>query len=157
MSQPVRHLVLYFAQSQSNYSAAEKISGMKLISLVLLTGFVVILAIACNKPAEQSAAPKATPVASATPDPFAAARELYAKNCVGCHMEKGQGGSVTVEGHKLKVPSLREGHALDHPDSEFLEQITKGGDGMPAFKDKLKAEDMDALVRLIRHEFQGKP
>ena len=64
---------------------------------------------------------------------------------------------MTVEGHKLKVPSLREGHALDHPDSEFLEQITKGGDGMPAFKDKLKAEDMDALVRLIRHEFQGKP
>lgn len=130
---------------------------MKLISLVLLTGFVVIFAIACNRPAEQTPAAKATPVPAATADEFAAARELYTKNCVGCHMEKGEGGSVTVDGHKLKVPSLREGHALKHPDSEFLEQITKGGDGMPAFKDKLKPEDMDALVRLIRHEFQGKP
>jgi mono/diheme cytochrome c family protein len=129
---------------------------MKLISLVLLTGFVVVFAIACNPPAEQTPVPKATPVVAATPDQFAAARELYTKNCVGCHMEKGEGGTVTVDGHKLKVPTLREGHALDHPDAEFLEQITKGGDGMPAFKDKLKPEEMDALVRFIRHQFQGK-
>ena len=130
---------------------------MKLLSLVLLTGLVAVFAIACSQPTEQPAAPKATPVAAATPDQFAAARGLYTKNCVGCHMEKGEGGRVTVDEHKLKVPSLREGHALDHPDAEFLEQITKGGDGMPAFKDKLKPEDMDALVRFIRHEFQGKP
>ena len=74
---------------------------MKLISLVLLTGFVVVFAIACHQPAEQTPAPKATPVPAATVDEFAAARGLYAKNCVGCHMEKGEGGSVTVDGHKL--------------------------------------------------------
>jgi mono/diheme cytochrome c family protein len=132
---------------------------MKLMKLSLLIAFSGLLMMACNNSAEQTGQPKATPAASAsaTPDEFAAARESYTKNCVGCHMEKGEGGSVTVDGHKLKVPSLREGHALKHPDSEFLEQITKGGDGMPAFKDKLKPEDMDALVRFIRHEFQGKP
>ena len=54
-----------------------------------------------------------------------------------------------------KVPSLREGHSLRHPDSDFLKQITKRGDGMPAFKDKLKAEEIDDLIRFIRHEFQA--
>ena len=57
--------------------------------------------------------------------------------------------------YRQEVPSLREGHALRHPDSDFLKQITKGGDGMPAFKDKLKPEEIDDLIRFIRHEFQG--
>jgi len=78
------------------------------------------------------------------------------KNCKECHGEKGDGGPVKLEdGTRLKVPSLREGHALRHPDSDFLKQITKGGDGMPAFKDKLKPEEIDDLIRFIRHEFQG--
>jgi mono/diheme cytochrome c family protein len=55
----------------------------------------------------------------------------------------------------LKVPSLREGHALKHPDSEFVDQISSGGDGMPAFKDKLNPEEMNKLARFIRREFQG--
>src|SRR5439155_22920837 len=54
-----------------------------------------------------------------------------------------------------KVPNLREGHALKHPDSEFVKQITKGGDGMPAFGQKLKPEEINDMVRFIRHEFQG--
>jgi len=96
------------------------------------------------------------PAATATPDTFAASRAIYMKNCKECHGEKGDGGPVKLEdGTKLKVPSLRQGHALHHPDSDFLKQITKGGDGMPAFKDKLKPEEIDDLLRLIRHEFQG--
>src|SRR5205807_108262 len=84
------------------------------------------------------------------------ARHKSFSNCKECHGEKGAGGPVKLEdGTKLKVPSLREGHALHHPDSDFLKQITKGGDGMPAFKDKLKPEEIDDLVRFIRHEFQA--
>src|SRR5260370_203684 len=98
----------------------------------------------------------ATPGPTATPDAFAAARATFMKNCKECHGEKGAGGPVKLEdGTRLKVPSLREGHALHHPDSDFLKQITKGGDGMPAFKDKLKPEEIDDLVRFIRHEFQA--
>ena len=59
------------------------------------------------------------------------------------------------DGTKLKVPSLREGHALKHPDSDFVKQITKGGDGMPAFGEKLKPEEINDMIRFIRHEFQG--
>jgi len=133
---------------------------MKLTKLPLLVGLIVLLAVACNQPAEQTTITtgSATPApAAATPDEFAAARATFAKECVNCHLAKGEGGPVTVDGQKMKVPSLREGHALDHPDSEFVEQITKGGDGMPAFKDKLKPEEIDGLVRFIHHEFQGKP
>ena len=94
--------------------------------------------------------------ATATPDEFAATRAIFEKNCVKCHQKTGDGGPVKLEdGTKLKVPSLRTGHALHHPDSDFIKQITKGGDGMPAFKDKLSADQINDLVRFVRHEFQG--
>ncbi len=94
--------------------------------------------------------------ASSTPDPFANARGYYAKDCQTCHGANGEGGPVKLEdGTRLKVPSLREGHALRHPDSDFVKQITKGGDGMPAFENKLTPDQINELIRFIRHEYQG--
>jgi mono/diheme cytochrome c family protein len=91
-----------------------------------------------------------------TPDQFAAVRTIYEKDCKECHGQTGQGGPVTLkDGTKLKVPTLREGHALRHNDAEFIKQISKGGDGMPAFADKLKTEEINDLIRFIRQEFQG--
>ena len=92
----------------------------------------------------------------ATPDELAPARANFQKNCIACHGEKGEGGRVEVDGKKLKVPNLREGHALQHTDEKFVKQITEGDDEMPAFKDKLKPEEINELVRFIRKEFQGK-
>jgi len=134
---------------------------MKWITLALCAALAMIL-VACgeaskttNSPAPSAAQTPAAP--TSTPDELAAARTNYQKTCVACHGETGEGGPVTVEGKKLKVPSFKAAHALKDSDKEFTEQIHEGGDGMPAFKDKLKAEDMDALVRFIRHEFQGTP
>lgn len=118
----------------------------------------VLLTAACNKPSTptsnnpnvKSNAP------AATPDEFASARDVFAKNCQRCHGPTGVGGPVKLEdGTKLKVPSFREGHALRHPDSDYVKQINKGGDGMPAFREKLKPEEISDLIRFIRHEFQG--
>jgi len=68
----------------------------------------------------------------------------------------GKGGPVKLEdGTRLRVPSLREGHALRHPDSDFRKQIVEGGDGMPSFKTKLSAQQVDDLIKFIRQEFQG--
>lgn len=131
---------------------------MKLCTLALATFSVMIFMSGCNKPATETTnnVPVASPKASATPDEFATARATLKKSCAGCHGEDGTGGLKTVDGKKLKVPTFREGHALKHSDEDFVKQITKGGDGMPAFKDKLSPEEMNAMVRFIRHEFQRK-
>ena len=126
---------------------------LMLFAVAALLPFLLITG--CNK-STTSPVVNAKAPATATPDQFAAMRATFDKNCKGCHGEKGQGGPVKLEdGTKLKVPSLREGHALHHPDSDFVKQITKGGDGMPAFGDKLKPDEINDLVRFIRHEFQG--
>ncbi len=130
-------------------------SRLLVLSIVLaIFTFVVACKSQSTNPATQTNNRTAN---QATPDQFAAARANYAKDCQSCHGPTGEGGTVKLDdGSKLKVPSLREGHALRHQDSEFLKQITKGGDGMPAFADKLKPEDMNDLIKFIRHEFQAK-
>jgi len=133
---------------------------MKLCALALLLVSAILVIGGCNKASNETlnGAPARSPApsAAATPDEFATARATFKKNCSVCHGEDGKGGSKTVEGKKLKVPNFTEGHALHHPDEDFVKQITKGGDGMPKFGDKLKPEEINSLVRFIRHEFQGK-
>ena len=125
----------------------------RLMGLVAVAAF--LFATGCNRTSTSSTNGK-PPETGATPDQFATARTTFEKNCKRCHGDKGEGGPVKLEdGTRLKVPTFREGHALRHPDSEFVKQITKGGDGMPAFKDKLTSQEIDDLVRFIRHEFQG--
>jgi mono/diheme cytochrome c family protein len=123
----------------------------------------ILLASACTQPntvTTNHSAPTvaASPAAKANatpPDEFAVARATFQKNCVGCHGEDGMGGVKTIDGKKLKVPSFHEGHALKHSDEDFVKQITNGGDGMPAFKDKLSPEEMNGLVRFIRKVIQS--
>jgi mono/diheme cytochrome c family protein len=133
---------------------------MKWITLGVCTALSLV-AIACNQPAEttNSTRPATAPspaTATATPDELAAARLNFQKNCQACHGETGEGGDVTIEGKRLKVPSFKAPHALKDSDEDFIGQINKGGDGMPAFKDKLRPEEITDLVKFIRKQFQGK-
>jgi mono/diheme cytochrome c family protein len=126
--------------------------------LILITALLLTLTTACKT--NQSAATSNTgnsPPATSSPDQFAAVRPIYEKECQSCHGANGAGGPVKLEdGSKLKVPTLREGHAVRHGDDEFTKQITKGGDGMPAFDTKLSTNQTNDLIRMIRVEFQGK-
>ena len=128
---------------------------MKFCVLMLL--FALALTAGCTKQSSSTNdGAKPTPKAATTPDAFAAARGTYAKDCQECHGVDGAGGRVKLDdGTRLRVPSLREGHALRHPNSEFVKQIMQGGDGMPAFKDKLNQAQIDELISFIRKEFQG--
>ncbi|MFN2578655.1 MAG: cytochrome c [Pyrinomonadaceae bacterium] len=126
-------------------------------SLVIAAIAVSLFVVACgnNQTSSPLVANANSPAAQSTPDQFAGVRTIYGKECRGCHGQNGEGGPVKLEdGTKLKVPTLREAHALRHPDSDFLKQITKGGDGMPAFEKKLTPEQMNDLIRFIREEFQ---
>ena len=133
---------------------------MKLCILALVVVLALLLVSGCSQPASENVnnVPTATPAAkaTATPDEFAVARANYVKHCSACHGDEGKGGLVKVEKTRLKVPSLREGHALHHPDEKLVKQITNGGDGMPKFKDKLSPEEIHGLVHFIHHELQGK-
>lgn len=134
---------------------------MRLLKLALiLTTTICISACGSSGTNDANSAPPASsssaPTPATTPDELALARQHFQKNCVGCHGEKGEGGRKEVEGKRFKVPSLREGHALEHSDEKFVVQISEGDDEMPAFKDKLTAAQINDLVRFIRKEFQGK-
>lgn len=83
-------------------------------------------------------------------------QELFAKNCVVCHQANGEGGTVKLEdGTKLKVPSLKADRTIRHSDKDYHSQIFKGGDGMPAFKEKLSEDEINNLIRFIRQNIQG--
>lgn len=121
---------------------------------------IIVCVVTCgcsNQPATTNTETKASPAATATatPDAFAVVRGIYGKDCQDCHAADGTGGRVKLDdGKTLKVPTFRAGHALRHTDSDFRRQVMEGGDGMPAFKDKLSPQQIDELIRLIRQEFQ---
>ena len=138
---------------------------MKLTKLVLIIAFTIFI-IACSNQTDTNPTSSAQPSPAATQteaaetstpqaDEFASARAIFARDCTVCHGERADGGIVTVDNLKLKVPSLKTGHALKHTDEQFARQIRNGGDGMPAFKDKLPEEQINNLVRFIRQEFQS--
>ncbi|MEK7723153.1 MAG: copper-binding protein [Acidobacteriota bacterium] len=76
--------------------------------------------------------------------------EIYKTNCATCHGEKG-------EGAKKGIP-LISGHALHHSEAEHIKQVADGeGEKMPAFKDKLTAEQIAEVVKFVRTEIQKDP
>lgn len=139
------------------------------MSYIKIFPFVLALAlaaVACGETGttnERAANANARPAATATPaaptptpDELAQARETFSQTCVRCHKEDGTGGTVELDdGEKLKVPSLRE-HGRKDSDEHLAEKIRDGGDGMPAFKDRLDAGKVEALVRFVRVEFHGR-
>ena len=134
---------------------------MKLISLALSCIAIALLATACTEtttPTNTSTpTTAASPAGAATPgDQSAATRATYTKNCEECHGPTAEGGLVKVRDKQIKVPSLKAGHALKHTDEEITNIITNGEEAMPAFKEKLSAAEIAALVTLVRKEFQGR-
>jgi menaquinol-cytochrome c reductase cytochrome b/c subunit len=133
---------------------------MKLISLALTCITIALIAIACtetatpNTSSSRPAASTAAPAASV--DEFATARANYKKNCEACHGPEATGGLVKVDNKQIKVPSLKSEHALKHKDEQLTKMITNGEEDMPAFKDKISAQEISDMVRFIRKEFQGK-
>jgi len=73
--------------------------------------------------------------------------EIYKTNCAECHGANGEGAKKGI--------SLTSGHALHHSETEHIKQVTDGeGEKMPAFKGKLKAEEIKAVVDFVRNELQ---
>ena len=128
----------------------------RFVPLVVVTS---ALAVACGTPqtkgpAQVQPSSAASPQSTTATDEFAATRTIFKENCVKCHGENGGGGRVQIEGREIKVPNLTGEHARKPTDEKLASKITNGDDDMPAFKDKLSAEQIQELVRFIRKEFQ---
>jgi mono/diheme cytochrome c family protein len=144
---------------------------MKFVKLTFVIAAIALFALACgetstnnqtanvNKPGTSvppgNTNANAANTNAAPTDELAAARANYAQFCTFCHGEQGDGGLKEIEGKKLKVPSLKQGHALTHTDEQLIKTVSNGDDGMPAFKERLKPEQIKDLVRFVRREFQG--
>ncbi len=78
------------------------------------------------------------------------AQELYEKHCVICHGDDGKGKTDLGEG--LGARDFTDKSFQDSiTDEGIIEQITNGTpERMFPFKDKLTAEEMKALVPVIR-------
>ena len=136
---------------------------MKLILLALSCVALALVVTACTETATptntstpRTAASTPSPSPAASVDEFANARANFAKNCEACHGPNGDGGVVKVDNKQIKVPSLHAEHAIKHTDAEMIDYITNGHEAMPAFKDKLRAEEITELVRFVRKVHQGK-
>jgi len=81
--------------------------------------------------------------AAAAPD----GASLFKQNCSMCHGVDGKGFAA------IHTPNFTDPHWQAHnSDKEIVETIENGKKGtpMPAFKDKLKPEDIQALLHYIR-------
>jgi mono/diheme cytochrome c family protein len=77
------------------------------------------------------------------------AASVYKAKCAVCHAPDGSGESVM--GKKLGAKDLRSDEVQKKSDAELNDLITNGmGKTMPAYKDKLTADQIKGLVAYIR-------
>jgi mono/diheme cytochrome c family protein len=143
---------------------------MAKVKLFCVLSSMLVLIAACSNPptttnnaapprnTTTANAPAATP-AAATPMAAASGKDLYAKNCANCHKETGTGGEVVIEGKKIKPDNLTSDKIKGFSDEKIIGYVTNGveDEGMPAFKDKLSADEIKAVVAYVRSDLQKMP
>lgn len=78
---------------------------------------------------------------------------IWSKKCASCHGETGDGNTKMGQKHKIDDLTKAAWHANPkHSDESIRNAITNGVNGtkMAAFKEKLSAEEIDALVLFVR-------
>ena len=85
-------------------------------------------------------------------DEVASGKEIYATNCMICHKDTGKGGKVTIEGKNLNVDDLTSANLAKKSDDKLYGYISDGSpdDGMPSFADKLKPDEIKAVIAHVR-------
>ena len=137
---------------------------MKSTKMILLFLASIVFAYACTeKPVVNSTAGNsenktvANTQPTAAADELAAGRALYKKDCAACHREDGTGGKITIDGKNINPENLTADKFKNRSDEKLIGYITDGNDeGMPAFKDKLKPDEIKEVVKFIRGELQKK-
>jgi len=77
---------------------------------------------------------------------------LFRQNCAICHGQEANGKEMDGR----IIPSLRYGAAATKTEEEIYFQIKEGKLPMPSFKNQLTEEEIQKMVKFIRHDLQGK-
>ncbi|XHX76283.1 MAG: cytochrome c6 PetJ [Stenomitos frigidus ULC029] len=87
----------------------------------------------------------ANPVlAAASTDLTASGAKVFSANCAACH----QGGNNVVAANKnLKAAALKQ-YGMDSAEA-IIAQVTNGKNAMPAFKGRLKDDDIQAVAAYV--------
>ena len=101
--------------------------------VVLAAAFVCVVLLFANEPGGSSEGPSASAPGAA----------IYADNCASCHGGDGNGGVG---------PQLSDGAVVDAfpNEADQVRVVTNGRGGMPAFADRLSAEEIDQVVAYTR-------
>lgn len=98
-----------------------------------------------------------SPFAAAAAEPTAEATALFNTHCATCHGKDGK--AATPMGKKMGLDDFTEAKwQTEHPDAKVKAAMENGAkrekDGktfeMKSFKEKLSAEEMDAIVTVVR-------
>jgi mono/diheme cytochrome c family protein len=122
---------------------------MRTLSAVL--GIVALLMVGCGgddnggsadsgTTTQQSATQESTATSGGGADTAAEGKQIFTQNCGGCHTlaDAGTNGKVGPDLDQAK------------PDEATVErQVTNGGSKMPAFKDRLSAEEIKAVATYV--------
>ena len=72
----------------------------------------------------------------------------FKSKCTACHGADGSGN--TAVGKSLKIPDLSSADVQKQTDEQLTGVITNGKGAMPAYKDKMTADQIKELVAFIR-------
>jgi mono/diheme cytochrome c family protein len=76
------------------------------------------------------------------------AATLYKTNCVPCHAADGRGSPT---GKSLQVADFHSAKVQQQSAAQLAAVISGGRGNMPPFGDRLSKDQIDALVKYIRH------
>jgi mono/diheme cytochrome c family protein len=79
---------------------------------------------------------------------FADGAAVYKAKCASCHGPDGKGETAT--GKAMKLRSLASADVQKTSDADLTKVISDGKGKMPAYKGKLSADEIKALVAYIR-------
>jgi len=105
--------------------------------LVLVAAALFVVALFTNE--------GSSPPAASAPEGGVDGAAVFAENCAGCHGSDGSGG---------RGPALAGGAVVESlPDeADQIVVITDGRGGMPAFGDRLSAEEIQAVTEYTRNQ-----
>ena len=114
------------------------------LQLCALAGGLLLFTLSLSWDAFAQGKGKAKPVSAGA---------VYAQNCARCHGADGKG---TALGQSLESPDLTDANVQKNMSAAKIRKVILNGDGpMPAFKAKLKAAEVTALIGYVR-AFKGK-